>query len=341
MAIPSRQDIVTAVKNLSKCAFITELKNVVIETNAMQQTFCKVGGFNMVFKYKDTAGKMHGLRINFTGNLDAAFNRAAQVANYLKQVNLPYFVNFIYHAKALRINGNEWSAIIMDWQDGILLKDYIQDNLTKPKLIAQLAADFKAMTAALHSKNLAHGDLQHGNIMINSAGKIKLLDYDSLVIPELVGQPELITGLRDYQHPSRFNNNRTCQLSVDYFSELVIYISIVALSRKPALFETYNVAKTEGLLFKSIDFVNFEQTAIYKELKAIDDEIAVLLQILGLYLSQKTLDNWVYWDEILKLLQMSGSKELIKFLTQDTVFKQQISNQHLSKRIGGQRKKMI
>ncbi|MCX8473927.1 MAG: hypothetical protein ORN85_09800, partial [Sediminibacterium sp.] len=80
MAIPSRQDIVTAVKNLSKCAFITELKNVVIETNAMQQTFCKVGGFNMVFKYKDTAGKMHGLRINFTGNLDAAFNRAAQVA---------------------------------------------------------------------------------------------------------------------------------------------------------------------------------------------------------------------------------------------------------------------
>ena len=51
------------------------------------------------------------------------------------------------------------------------------------------------MSKDLHSVGFSHGDLQHGNIMVNSEGKLFLVDYDSMFVPGLENVSDEIKGL--------------------------------------------------------------------------------------------------------------------------------------------------
>jgi serine/threonine protein kinase len=103
------------------------------------------------------------------------------------------------------------------------------------------------MCKTLRENKISHGDLQEGNILIDRNGNIKLVDYDSICIPEIEGQKELVTGLNGYQHPSRFKAGKA-SLKADYFSELVIYLSILALSENSNLWNKYQVKDTSILI---------------------------------------------------------------------------------------------
>src|SRR5690606_36888343 len=110
------------------------------------------------------------------------------------------------------------------------------------------ADNFLKMCQDLRENQISHGDLQEGNILVGEKGAIKLVDYDSICIPEIVGQKELVTGLKAYQHPSRFKGGKA-SLKVDYFSELVIYLSLLIIAEKPVLWGKYQVKDTQYLLF--------------------------------------------------------------------------------------------
>ena len=95
------------------------------------------------------------------------------------------------------------------------------------------------MCIDLHKNNISHGDLQHGNILIceNRDGKptLKLVDYDSLYVPTMGKKfKDSITGLKDYQHPARQTAVHVSSHKTDYFSELVIYLSLIAIAENPA-----------------------------------------------------------------------------------------------------------
>lgn len=50
------------------------------------------------------------------------------------------------------------------------------------------------MCKKLHEKSIAHGDLQHGNILVDSNGNIYLIDYDSMFVPSLEKERDIIKG---------------------------------------------------------------------------------------------------------------------------------------------------
>src|SRR5690606_9800993 len=78
--------------------------------------------------------------------------------------------------------------------------------------------------------------------------------------------------------------NSKASLKADYFSELIIYISILGIALKPELWGKYQVKDTCYLLFTETDFENFESSQIYSDLKGSNTLVDSLLTILNEYL---------------------------------------------------------
>ena len=106
----------------------------------------------------------------------------------------------------------------------------------------------------LADASVAHGDLQHANVMVTPAGEVKLVDYDGMCVPALVGRRNLEVGVEPYQHPDR-NATTLLSLDLDNFSALVIYVALRALAIQPALWLKYvEQPGYDKLLFRREDF---------------------------------------------------------------------------------------
>jgi hypothetical protein len=84
-----------------------------------------------------------------------------------------------------------------------------------------------------------------------------------MYIKPLEGMSDAIKGLPGYQHPSR-NQNKFLNNKLDYFSELVIFLSLLAFEQYPNLW--YKYYETEDLLFSKEDFNNPNNSEIINTL---------------------------------------------------------------------------
>jgi serine/threonine protein kinase len=277
----NKQDILTSIKNLDLFLKVPALKGAKARINKNGNPFVYVGGFNMVFQLTHNSKKW-AFRV-WHVPMGENEERYLKISKYLTSKKLPYFAEFIYDEKGLLINGELVDTIRMEWLDGMLFKEYIEKNLANSSLLVSLSDNFLKMCQDLRDNQISHGDLQEGNILVTENGDIKLVDYDSICIPEIEGQKELVTGLKGYQHPSRFKGGKA-SLKADYFSELIIYLSILAIAKKPELWEKYQVKDTQYLLFSETDFEDLENSKIYKNLTGLSLKIDKLLAILIEYL---------------------------------------------------------
>lgn len=256
------------------------------------------GGFAIVFPFLVNNDKWaFRCWYNSVGNIGT---RLQILSDQLKRISLPYFCQFHYTEKGIVLDGNIRPTTRMKWIDGLNIKDYICKNAyDKPKLLG-LASSFKQMCTDLHKAKIAHGDLQHGNIMVGNDGKLYLIDYDSLYLPALEGEKDIITGLSAYQHPSRINgNNKYAHEKLDYFSELIIYLSIIAISEVPSLIKDYDVIDGDNLLFRKEDYLNLEHSKIYRALIKQSDEVKGLLNILVDYLKENDIRKLTSFEKLI------------------------------------------
>jgi len=284
----SKQDIITAIKNLDTFLRVPELQGAKPRLNKNGSPFAFVGGFNMVFQLEHQ-NKKWAFRV-WHVPMGEHTNRYRKISKYLSEKQLSYFADFIYDEKGILVNGNLLDTIRMEWLEGKLLKEYLEENLGNKNKLTKLANDFLEMCKTLRENKISHGDLQEGNILIDRDGNIKLVDYDSICIPEIEGQKELVTGLKGYQHPSRFKAGKA-SLKADYFSELIIYLSILAISENSNLWGNYQVKDTNYLLFTETDFEDFENSEIFKDLQLLSGSIKSLTRILNEYLKENSYLN--------------------------------------------------
>lgn len=221
-----------------------------------------------------------------------AKERYSFIGKAIKKSKLPYFCSFEYKENGIIVKGESYPITKMIWVDAKDLKKYIcahyQDNVT----IRNLASKFLDMILDLHINRIAHGDLQHGNILVSDSGELFLVDYDSMYVPEMKNKfPDIITGLKDYQHPNR-NKNIYSSDKLDFFSEVIIYTSLLAIAINPEFVKKYNIENTESLLFTKSDFENLKDSQVYKDLRELkDEEIDQCLDILQDYLSFQDLND--------------------------------------------------
>jgi serine/threonine protein kinase len=245
------------------------------------------GGFCVVFPY-ETATRKYAVRC-WHAEVSNAKRRTQIIAEALKKSNLPYFVGFDFYEEGIMTPLGMQPIVVMDWVDAQSLKKYLVEHITESSVVNKIAENFKKMVADLHANHFSHGDLQHGNIMVKDDCSLVLVDYDSMFVPDLKGMPDEIKGLVGYQHEGRWNNKEVSE-KADYFSELVIYISLKALAKMPALWNDLNIEDTETLLFSGEDLQSHGSSNIFKVLKT-DSDLAPLVDKLCEFMSKPTIDE--------------------------------------------------
>jgi hypothetical protein len=157
----------------------------------------------------------------------------------------------------------------MDWVDGDPLNGFVEKHLKDKNLLLDLSDKFCVMVKQLRDSHIAHGDLQHGNILITTRLEIKLIDYDGMYIPPFKGQQSMELGHYNYQHilrnPYHFDEN------LDNFSAIVIYLSLRAIAMNPTLFKEYN--NVDKLIFEKRDFVDPKNSRLINIMKNSNDRI--------------------------------------------------------------------
>lgn len=246
-----------------------------------------VGGFCVVFPFQ-TVRKKYAVRCWFVNVADAK-TRTKLIAEELHRVNLPYFVGFEYVDEGIITDTGMQPIVLMDWIDAKPLKSYIEEHLNEPHLILCLADNFMKMVQELHQHNLAHGDLQHGNIMVKDDGELVLVDYDSMYVPALKGYKDDIKGLEGYQHEARWSNDYMTP-KADYFSELVIYTSLKALARFPSLWTDLEMEDTDTLIFTTDDLASKGCAPIFSVLDS-DSELKQLSHAIKQALQKSSLED--------------------------------------------------
>lgn len=245
------------------------------------------GGYCLVFPYH-VGGKKYAVRCWYA-RLDDAEEKARQISAHLKSVHLPYFVDFRFCREGLVTPVGIVPIVIMDWVDALPLKTWLATHYSDPAAMEKMAERFLKMVQDLHANGIAHGDLQHGNIMVRPDHSLVLVDYDSMYVPALKGYNCDICGLRGYQHPARWKT-AALRADMDYFSELVIYTSLKALAAMPRLWRELQMDKSETLVFSGEDIDSGGKAPIFARLAAIS-RLRPLVDALRGALSQRSLDR--------------------------------------------------
>jgi hypothetical protein len=178
-------------------------------------------------------------------------NRYARISDYLGRHQLDTFSDFDFVEQGIRVGGKQFPILKMEWVEGELLDKFVEKNHANSQAMRSLADQFGRLMADLKGLNIAHGDLQHGNVLVHD-GNVKLIDYDGMFIPAFKGMNSYEIGHRNYQHPNRTPQDFDANL--DHFAAWVIYLSLMALSSAPSLWDKVKNAGADCLLFHQKDF---------------------------------------------------------------------------------------
>lgn len=134
------------------------------------------GGMGEVYEAQDSVlSRTVALKIMTVENpeeLGKAAKLFTHEAKVMAQVNHPNVASF-YHLG----NGKGTPYIAMEYVEGVSLDEYLKT--TKPDLIQRLFIFNKILAGvhALHRKSVIHGDLKPKNIIIETGGGIKIIDF--------------------------------------------------------------------------------------------------------------------------------------------------------------------
>lgn len=231
------------------------------------------GGFCQTYPLIKNGFKKKCLRLWIDDAKTGDLEHVRQIASYFTNNSIKYVIPYRYYEKALRLNnGIEIPGVVMDWIDGDKFIDYIRKHCREPRLMKILSENFYNMVSYLNRKGMSHGDLSGDNIIVKPDGSLCLIDYDSFFVPgfENVKQPTKGTG--GYQHPERKQSVYLIK-TMDYFSQQVIYLSILGIAMQPELIDNFG---EKEMLFSEMDLMspsNFKQSKSYLALAKKNEHV--------------------------------------------------------------------
>lgn len=254
------------------------------------------GGFCIAFPFTNGKDKK-AVRV-WHQEIENIKQRYLYIAKDIRTIQSPYLCDVEFVSDGLDVNGTSIDLVIMDWIEGLPLKMYIQDILNNGKdeasikiALQELANKLLAMFQHFHALGFSHGDLQHDNILVQNDGTLKVIDYDCFYTPSMGSNFEQTTsGYNGYQHPTRFTHKLISNEKTDYFSELVLYLSVKALAANKNLWSITEDSDF-SFLFTEDDFRDLGKTSIYKEISSLGEDHKELADILCDYLKEQDINR--------------------------------------------------
>ena len=237
-----------------------------VRTNALGLPQPITGAFAAVFPVSTAAGR-YAVRC-FLTRVERQQRRYRAVAEHLAAADLPYTVAFDYQPEGVRVGVEPYPLLKMAWVEGEGLAAWVERHLDDPEALRTLAEAWRRLLRVLAAAAVAHGDLQHGNVLVTDGEggpRLRLVDYDTVWVPALKGETAPEVGHRNYQHPDRTEADFGPEL--DHFPGLVIYTALQALAEQPELWARFSTG--ENLLFQAGDFYDPKASPLFDALRAL------------------------------------------------------------------------
>lgn len=269
------------------------------------------GGIATVFKLKDKQSQILAVKF-FRDEIRERFERFEKISRFLKQNKFPFIVDFEFVKNLIfvPIEGQEeansfFPGLIMKWIEAPTLESKIKDLITnnKSKDILKIAKAFKELSISILDNKFSHGDLKLSNLLIDDNLNLYLIDYDGMFIKDFEGNISFELGTPSYQHPKRTVNN--FDSSIDHFSILVIYTSLIALAYYPEFYKKYNDG--DNIILTLEDFNNPNKSELLKTLSNYSETKA-----LTFYIKQSLASESIYIDNLKDLLNGKFPKPSIE-----------------------------
>ena len=237
----------------------------------------------IVFQMEGASGAL-ALRC-YTRPPEGGSLRYRALARHLEQQPCQDLVAARWVDGAISVNGQPWPAVAMPWVPGLPLNLAIEDLLTQPDRLRQLAEEWLDVLDRLRAAQIGHGDLQNGNVLVDDDLNMRLVDLDGVWIPYLEGEIPAEIGHPNFQHPHRTESD--WGPDVDTFPGFVIYLSIRALAADPSLWVFYN---GENLIFNAPDLASPGGAEVWQRvMQSPDPDVKRLSSVLIEWCSASTL----------------------------------------------------
>jgi hypothetical protein len=288
---PSQSDYKDSLQNPDTAFRDQDLRMSQAERSPMGVPRARSGAFASVYKMTGPKGTVALKLFNFP-NEDRA-QRYKAVSDYLEKDlgprKPPCVVKFQYHLEGIRVGKGWFPTLTMAWVKGISLGEWVRQTVERkvPDIAAmkKMAESWVALIQQLQDTKIAHGDLQHDNVMVVGDSPV-LVDYDGMCVPELDPPDptrkleQLEFGKPAYQHPARAGEKLGG--AIDHFSAWVILIALRAIAADPQLYVKH-VLKTdnENLLFNPFDMTVPDRSILWPDLlRCKDPEVSAWARML-------------------------------------------------------------
>ena len=235
------------------------------------------GAFAGIFKIRNSkSGKEYALRCFLSGGKQENINRIEDISNYLENLSVDWLCKNTLHKKGIKIKDNLYPITLLEWSHGQKLNDYVSFIIDDNQKISELQNKLVELSHDLEAKDIAHGDIQSGNVLVEQANnggiKLKLVDYDAMYIPTLKGEQAIEKGHPSFQHPKR--NMVDYNPLIDRFSFWLLLTSLEALKYDKTLWNKdlrggFN--DEDNFLFKSKDLSNPQSSELVRRLRNINE----------------------------------------------------------------------
>ena len=263
MAYPSLEQYNNAFQAHQKLLEDRELQRGTVAKTGMGTPLAISGGFALTYTIK-TGPKKYAVRC-FHRESKALERRYQAIARRLARLRSPYFLDFQFQPKGIRVEGTAYPIVKMAWAQGVTLGEFLENNHGQKGALANLPGSLLTLSKFLETERVAHGDIQTGNMMVSGmSGAIQLIDYDGMFVEEIrdVGSSEL--GHINFQHPERKSKNPFGP-TLDRFSFIALSLALKALHEDPSLWNKTN-SDIEAIVFRSADFIDPSASAVFSEL---------------------------------------------------------------------------
>jgi eukaryotic-like serine/threonine-protein kinase len=267
MDMPTAEDYIRAVQNPQLAFRQPRLKQARFDVHPLLGIPMPASGTTAIVFKATVDGQSQALR--FLTRPDAASqHRYTALNHYFTERDLTRDVaTSQWIDDAITVNGRPWPMLQMQWVEGQTLNNYVEDLVEAEDTasILSLAAAWRELVRRIQAARFAHGDLQHGNVLVEGDGTLRLVDFDSAWIEPFAGAaPPPESGHRNYQRV-----DRPWGPWMDTFPGLVVYLSLLALGRSTKAWEHLHTG--ENLLFSGQDFSPPYQTQTWWQLTQLSD----------------------------------------------------------------------
>jgi WD40 repeat protein len=273
MPWPVSQDYNEAVQNPQTSFADAELRAGQVVVNALGMPMPCSGNFADVYQVIGASGKKWAVKC-FTRQIPGLRERYREISAYLRNIDLSILVDFTFLDQGIRVRADWYPIVKMQWVDGLALNQVVKSCLDQPQVLDILCQGWLKVAKRLRETNIAHCDLQHGNVLLvpgRKAGSlvVRLVDYDGMWVPALAESKSGEVGHQAYQHPQRLREG-IYNRELDRFSHLVIYTAVrAAMVAGRPLWERYD--NGDNLLFCQRDFQAPETSSLFQELLQVRD----------------------------------------------------------------------